>query len=74
MVVNDRNGLKWDSAETEASVTFTEASADSLPKKIGQNYAKVQNKLEKNWKKIEKIPSKLHKSQIWRFFADSVIW
>ena len=31
-LVNDRIGVKRDSAETEASATFTEASAESLPK------------------------------------------
>ena len=39
-VVNDRNTLKWDSAETEASAKLTEASAEasaeSLAKKIAQ--------------------------------------
>ena len=39
--MNDRIGLKWDSAETEASATSTEASAEasaeSYRQKTGQN-------------------------------------
>ena len=40
VIVNDRNGLKRDSAETEASVTFTEASAEASAESFTVKYWK----------------------------------
>ena len=51
LLVNDRIGVNWDSAETEASVKSTEASAESLRKKgwiCPQNYRKSEVLVHQN--------------------------
>ena len=40
-IVNDRIGLKWDSAETEASATSTEASAEASAESFPQKRVKM---------------------------------
>ena len=47
-VVNDRNTLNRDSAETEASARSTEASAESLPTNCQKLCKKLVNSF-KNW-------------------------
>ena len=41
--MNDRIGLKRDSAETEASATFTEASAEASAESLALIYGKNRN-------------------------------
>ena len=44
-LVNDRNDLKRDSAETEASATFTEASAEASAESFPRKWVKIRQKL-----------------------------
>ena len=46
--MNDRIGLKADSAETEASATFTEASAEVSAESLPKNQFNLMNKSQKN--------------------------
>ena len=47
-LVNDRNTLKRDSAETEASARSTEASAEASAESLAKKYVKISKFLLKN--------------------------
>ena len=61
--MNDRIGLKQDSAETEASATLTEASAEASAESLPRKWSK----LRKNWVFYQKFV-KPNKAYIWLMY------